>query len=61
MVPSFAEPCQPSSNSPTMTRSGWQQFGLRRTEFNFAGQGVSDVVEANSGKIEFCTSEPFVE
>ena len=32
--------------------------GLRRTEFNFAGQTVSHLVKSKTGKIEFCTSEP---
>jgi hypothetical protein len=32
--------------------------GLRRTEFNFAGQSVNQAAESFSGKIEFCTSEP---
>jgi hypothetical protein len=34
--------------------------GLRRTEFNFAGEPVNQVATSSSGKIEFCTSEPFL-
>ena len=39
-------------------RLGGETKGLRRTEFNFAGVGVSHLVHVLPGKIEFCTSEP---
>jgi outer membrane protein TolC len=44
-----------SSNSPVRR----QQGGLRPTEFNFAGHSVGQLGKAITGKIEFCTSEPY--
>ncbi len=35
------------------------QAGLRRTEFNFAGHNLCHLADETTGKIEFCTSEPF--
>jgi hypothetical protein len=41
-----------------LTPTGAATQGLRRTEFNFAGERLYRLADGLPGKIEFCTSEP---